>query len=186
MRRSSLLAGGAVIAALALSALPVPAASQPPSGARPVAAGGFRAVTLSAMDAREIVRIGPLDAARRASGVVDATAAFVEPAIRSPVEPVVRPRVDQPGSPVGTAWKPPRYTVSGYATFYDNGTTAMRLPRGTIVRVCGAGGCIERVINDYGPYDVKGRIVDLYRPDFFAICGCPWFAGTTYVTVSVY
>jgi hypothetical protein len=28
--------------------------------------------------------------------------------------------------------------------------------------------------------------VDLYRPDFFAICGCGWYAGTTWVTVSVY
>jgi hypothetical protein len=64
----------------------------------------------------------------------------------------------------------------------------MRLPRGTTVIICGGGGCIERVINDYGPvYDPsKGRIVDLYRPDFFDICGCPWFAGTTWVTVSVY
>ena len=30
----------------------------------------------------------------------------------------------------GSAWKPPRRTLSGFATFYDNGTTAMRLPRG--------------------------------------------------------
>jgi len=88
----------------------------------------------------------------------------------------------------GSALKPPRYKISGYATFYANGTTAMRLPRGTTVIVCGAGGCVERVINDYGPiYDPsKNRIVDLYTPDFFAICGCPWYAGTTRVTVSVY
>ena len=64
----------------------------------------------------------------------------------------------------------------------------MRLPRGTTVIVCGAGGCIERVINDYGPiYDPsKNRIVDLYTPDFFAVCGCPSWSGTTWVTVSVY
>ena len=31
-----------------------------------------------------------------------------------------------------------------------------------------------------------GRIVDLYTPDFFAICGCPSWSGTTQVTVSVY
>ena len=30
------------------------------------------------------------------------------------------------------------------------------------------------------------RVVDLYRPDFFAICGCPSWAGTTTVTVYVY
>jgi hypothetical protein len=33
---------------------------------------------------------------------------------------------------------------------------------------------------------LKSRIVDLYTPDFFSICGCPWFSGTTWVTVSVY
>ena len=82
-------------------------------------------------------------------------------------------------------WKPPRYTLSGYATFYDNGTTAMRLPRGTVVVICGNGGCLERVVNDYGPQK-EIRIVDLYRPDFFRICGCGWWSGTTWVTVRVY
>ena len=48
----------------------------------------------------------------------------------------------------------------------------MRLPRGTVVKICGNGGCIVRVVNDYGPQK-KSRVVDLYRPDFFAICGCP-------------
>ena len=61
----------------------------------------------------------------------------------------------------------------------------MRLPRGTIVRICGTGGCIDRVVNDYGPQK-KSRVVDLYRPDFFAICGCPSCSGTTQVTVYVY
>jgi hypothetical protein len=78
--------------------------------------------------------------------------------------------------------------MTGYATFYGNGTTAMRLPRGTTVIICGDGGCVERVIDDYGPSANAGlgRIVDLYTPDFFAICGCPWYSGTTWVTVSVY
>ena len=61
----------------------------------------------------------------------------------------------------------------------------MRLPRGTVVKICGKGGCIVRVVNDYGPQK-KSRVVDLYRPDFFAICGCPSYAGTTQVTVYVY
>jgi len=61
----------------------------------------------------------------------------------------------------------------------------MRIPRGTRVVICGPGGCIERVVNDYGPQK-PSRVVDLYRPDFFAICGCPSWAGTTTVTVYVY
>ena len=62
----------------------------------------------------------------------------------------------------------------------------MRLPRGTVVVICGDGGCIERVVNDYGPQK-QDRIVDLYRPDFFAICGCARGSpATTKVTVYVY
>ena len=95
---------------------------------------------------------------------------FTEPG-SAPSVPAARPKVDQPQAPSGKDWKAPKYTISGYATFYDNGTTAMRLPRGTVVRICGDGGCIERIVNDYGPQKTI-RIVDLYRPDFFEICGC--------------
>ena len=84
-----------------------------------------------------------------------------------------------------TAWKPPRYKLSGLASFYDAGFTAMRLPKGTVVRICGAGGCILRTVTDYGPQS-PGRVIDLYRPDFFAICGCASYSGLTRVTVSVY
>ena len=68
------------------------------------------------------------------------------------------------------------------------GTTAMRLPRGTIIRICGDGGCILRTVTDYGPSAAirPVRIIDLDRADFFAICGCPSWSGTTTVTVSVY
>ena len=51
--------------------------------------------------------------------------------------------------------------------------------------ICGDGGCIERVVNDYGPQK-PSRIVDLYRPDFFKICGCPSWCGVVDVTVYVY
>jgi len=54
-----------------------------------------------------------------------------------------------------------------------------------VIVVCGDGGCLERTVNDYGPVK-KIRIVDMYRPDFFKICGCGWWEGTTWVTVSVY
>ena len=42
-------------------------------------------------------------------------------------------RQDQPGARRRRSSKPPKYTLTGGATFYDNGTTAMRLPRGTVV-----------------------------------------------------
>ena len=55
-----------------------------------------------------------------------------------------------------------------------------------VVVICGDGGCIERVVNDYGPSKAGGRVIDMYRPDFFRICGCGWWSGTTQVTIRVY
>jgi len=55
-----------------------------------------------------------------------------------------------------------------------------------VIVICGAGGCIERIVNDYGPSKAGGRLIDMYRPDFFKICGCGWWSGTTEVTVRVY
>ena len=85
------------------------------------------------------------------------------------------------------SWMPARLSLSGSASFSDHGTPAMRDgPRGTTIVICGAGGCIERVVSDYGPSKATGRLIDMYRPDFFAICGCGWWSGTTTVTVKVY
>jgi hypothetical protein len=108
----------------------------------------------------------------------------VEPGT-APRAPSVRPTADQPVASAGKAWKAPLHSISGWATFYDNGTTAMRLPAGTVIRICAKGGCIERTVNDFGPVR-KVRIVDMYRPDFFSICGCASSSGTTWVTVSIY
>jgi len=185
VRRRSVVATVALTAALALAALPAPAGSQPASSARVVDPAAFRQLAISAIEARELTAPGALDATLRSDGHLAPTAVFTEPGT-GPTAPLDRADVSQPAAPLGTSWKPPRYTISGYATFYDHGTTAMRLPRGTVVRICGAGGCIERTITDYGPHNVKGRIADLYRPDFFEICGCAWFAGSTWVSVSVY
>ena len=119
------------------------------------------------------------------AGQVDDATVFTEPGSGPPAPKVTRPTVALPAAHSGSAQKPPRYKVSGYATFYGNGTTAMRLPRGTTIIVCGKGGCIERTVTDYGPVaSSKNRVIDMYTPDFFSICGCPSFSGTTWVTVS--
>lgn len=175
-------------AALALGALPGLAGSREPSRARPIGAAAFRDVFRSATDIGPRAAIGPLDAALRSAGHLDPGTAFgiagPEAAATSPD----RPTALAPAVPSAWEWKAPRYSMSGYASFYDNGTTAMRLPRGTIIVVCGGGGCLERVVNDYGPSATihPGRIIDLYRADFFRICGCGWWSGTTWVTVRVY
>jgi hypothetical protein len=185
VRPTRLVAGAALTAALALVALPGIAGSRsqhPPSAVDPTA---FQPIRISANAATRPLPIAPLDPSADSAGRVDVAAAFITPG-SEPKRVVGRPPVRLPASAVGTAQKPPLYKLTGTATFYYNGTTAMRLPRGTTVIICGAGGCIERTIDDYGPTAGSSRIVDLYAPDFFAICGCPSWSGTTQVTVSVY
>ncbi|HEX5824382.1 MAG TPA: hypothetical protein VFY18_08005 [Candidatus Limnocylindrales bacterium] len=186
MRPRRLVAGAALTAALALVALPGIVGSAGPSPATVLDPAAFQSVQVPAF-ATEALAVGPLDDALVSAGRIGASTTLTEPGTE-PVRVVVgRPRVVVPAARSGSSLKPPRYRLTGYATFYANGTTAMRLPRGTTVIVCGAGGCVERVVNDYGPIaSYRNRIVDLYTPDFFAICGCPRYAGTTWVTVSVY
>ena len=183
MRRKSVVATAALIAALALAGMPGPAGSRSPSAAEVLAPAAFTSVVVPA-DAPAQRASGSLEVALRSASSIDASGRLKEPGV-APTAPTKRPKVTQPAAHSGEAWKAPKYTISGYATFYDNGSTAMRLPRGTVVRICGGGGCIERTVTDYGPVK-KARVVDLYRPDFFNICGCPGWSGSTWVTVSIY
>ena len=175
----------ALTAALALVAVPALASSRTPSSYKPLEAAAFQAFTTGATDGGSSQTIDPLDAAYRSANTLTVDAQFIEQGAGA-ARAVVRPKTVQPDVTAGFSIKPPRYTVSGTATFYDNGTTAMRLPRGTTIRVCGPGGCLERVVNDYGPTAGTSRIIDLYRPDFFAVCGCPSWSGTVKVTVGIY
>jgi hypothetical protein len=172
-------------AALALVSLPGLAGSRVPSAEEPIPVGAFQPYPVPASLARSPIPIDGLDAAYLSNGVVDGSTSFIEPGAAPTNGPTRRVRVDQPEVGPTATRKPPRYTLKGQATFYDNGTTAMRLPRGTVVIICAAGGCVERVVNDYGPVKSE-RIVDLYRPDFFKICGCPSWSGVINVTVYVY
>lgn len=185
VRPSRLVVGSVLIAALALVALPGLAGSRVPSPLEPLPASAFQPLSIPANNARSTVSIGSLDAAFDSAGAVSGDTSFIEPGAAPQTGPTARAKLNQPESNAASLRKPPRYTISGVATFYDNGTTAMRLPRGTVVIICGNGGCVERVVNDYGPIS-RGRIVDLYRADFFDVCGCAWWSGTTKVTVSVY
>jgi hypothetical protein len=186
VRPSRTVAIAALTAALALGSLPGLAGSREPSRDQPLMAAAFREVILVASGGRSTDSIVAPDSAYASASRLDASTTFTEPAgAADPAPPAERVSPVVPVVPAAWAWKTPRYTLTGYASFYDNGTTAMRLPRGTVVVICGAAGCLERVVTDYGP--VKPiRIVDMYRPDFFKICGCGWWSGTTQVTVSVY
>ena len=174
-------------AALALVALPGLAGSRVPSPIEPIPAGAFQQLSIPANDQRSAISIGPLDDAYASAGVVSATTPFVEPGTAPDPGPSGERPLDQPdASRRPRVRKPPRYTLTGAATFYDNGTTAMRLPRGTIVIICGDGGCVERVVNDYGPQKtVAGRRpvpAGLLRHLRLRVL----VAGTTTVTVYVY
>jgi hypothetical protein len=169
------------MAAVALAGLPPPAGSRTPSVARGPQAATITNVLVTAT-VPALAAQGSIDAAPAPVSLVEA--AYVEPG-RAPRVPAKRVQVTQPSTTSTSEWKPPRYTLSGQASFYDNGTTAMRLPRGTVVRICGPGGCLLRTVTDFGPQS-PGRIVDMYRPDFFKICGCASWSGLVNVTVGVY
>jgi hypothetical protein len=186
VRPSRLVAGAALTAALALVALPGIAGSAGPTPASVVDPATFQSVHVPAFATADQL-VESFDSAYLSAGQIDDGTVFTEPGAGPKAPRVTRPTVALPAAHSGSARKPPRYTVSGYATFYGNGTTAMRLPRGTTIIVCGKGGCVERVVNDYGPVaSSRNRVIDLYTPDFFDICGCPSYAGTAWVTVSVY
>jgi len=177
--------GSVLTTALALAALPGLAGSRAPSAMEPVPVGAFQPLSVPASGTSSALSIAGLDRGDVSAGLVGELTPFIEPGAAPDAGPTRRVRVSQPEPGAGSSRKPPKYTMRGEATFYDNGTTAMRLPRGTIVIICGDAGCIERVVNDYGP-QLERRIVDLYRPDFFKICGCPSWSGITNVTVHVY
>ena len=186
VRPRTIIAGAVLTTALALVAAPGFAGSRTPAPYEPVPAAAFQALKSDA-NARSTASIERLDHAYDAAGRLSPDTALPEPAVQAGVGvPVLKRDVGQPQPAPVKVYKKARYTLTGKATFYENGTTAMRLPRGTVIRVCGAGGCLERVINDYGPMAGSNRIIDLYKPDFFKICGCGSWSGVTNVKVYVY
>lgn len=183
MPASRTVAGAALSAVLALGALPGLAGSRTPGPDHVVDPVAFSDLATRATLDRWDLTIDPLNDAHRGHGFLDGDGVLIEPGESWAAPP--RPSVAQPAGRSGWEWKEPLYELTGYASFYDHDTTAMRLPRGTRIVICGAAGCIERIVNDYGPVK-EIRIVDMYRPDFFKICGCPSWSGTSWVTVRVY
>lgn len=186
--RLKFVAIAALSAAVALVAAPGVVGSRTPSPVRAIEAAAFQSLQSDASDATTSVAVSA-DPALRSANALDASARFAEPPSGVLAIPLVRAAIrSQPVPAFRATIKPPKYTLTGVASFYDNGTTAMRLPPGTVIRVCGAGGCLDRVVNDWGPSAAfkPARIIDMYRPDFFAVCGCRSSAGLTQVTVSIY
>jgi hypothetical protein len=187
MRPSGTVARAALTAVLALGALPGLVGSHEPSQDRPVDAALFESVNLASTRGRQAIGVILPDADGRSAGALERSDPFVELDSSEPLSPDDRAQPVLRAVTAGWSWRPAKFSLRGVASFYDTGTTAMRdVPRGTTIVICGAGGCLERIVTDYGPSKAGGRLIDMYRPDFFAICGCGWWSGTTEVTVRVY
>ena len=186
MRPSRTVARATLTGVLAIGALPGLVGSHEPNQDRPIDAAQFRQVFLATTRDSQSLEGLDLDAAGRSDGALGLLDAFGEPAGDQAVVLGERAQPRLKTAPADWQWKAPSATISGSASFYDFGTTAMRLPRGTVIVICGDGGCIERVVSDYGPAKSTGRVIDMYRPDFFRICGCGWWSGTTSVVVRIY
>ncbi|HUQ43111.1 MAG TPA: hypothetical protein VM451_01685 [Candidatus Limnocylindria bacterium] len=191
MRPSRTVARAALTATLALGALPGLVGSHEPGQDRPIDAALFEQVNLASMPDRQGLIPYVLDRAGQSAGTLAATEAFAEVGSAAPAgtpgSPDERAAPALAAAKAGWGWKAPRATMRGEASFYSAGFTAMRdVPRGTTIVICGNGGCIETTVTDYGPAKSTGRIIDMNKPDFFRICGCGWWSGTTQVTVRIY
>lgn len=182
--RPRTVAPAVLTAVVALVALPGLAGSRPSSLDRDFDPAAFQVITIDANRSGSATAIRPLDPAARSANALGPLDPFLEPD-RELAVPAARASAKQPSVRPGSTIKAARYSLRGYATWYDNGTTAARLPRGTIIRVCGAAGCVERVVNDYGPQH-PSRVVDLMPSDFARVCGCSIGTGVAWVRVDVY
>ena len=187
MRPSRTVARAALTAVLALGALPGLVGSHEPGRDQPIDAAAFGQIFLATTPDQQGIGDIILDTAGQSDGALGILSAFSELGPGDPAPPDARAQPKLKAPSAGWSWKKPNYTLTGIASFYDYGTTAMRdVPRGTTIVICGAAGCIEKIVSDYGPAKSTGRIIDMYRPDFFRICGCGWWSGTTKVSIRVY
>lgn len=88
------------------------------------------------------------------------------------------PRADEAaaGAPLPAQGQVGTPLIAGGANFAEPGHgpdyLAMRLPRHTRVRICGAGSCRVMVTNDVGPKS-RAKVADIALVRFTAICGFP-------------
>jgi LysM repeat protein len=104
----------------------------------------------------------------------------------APIPVPVAPALPVAAAPAATPLPDPVAVLTGIASWMYASGTAMRLPVGTLVRICGDGGCILRRVTTWGPSStLPDRIVDLNELDFPLVCGCALSVGLAYVKVEV-
>ena len=144
--------------------------------ARPAQTVGVEAWHDSAVPQSAFVAVTPPTRAAALSPAAYTSNATGRLAPLPSLAPASRPSLGVAASVTGTA--------STYGPGYD-GYLALPAGRGIHVRICGAGGCIDRVSNDKGPVPSLHRVADLDVADFEKVCGCPWTMGLCRVTVEV-
>ena len=106
--------------------------------------------------------------------------AAILPSVASRAQPTNAPaNVSMAGSISGNAgWAVPSLGAS---------YLAVRLPRGTVVTVCGPGACWTTRTTDYGPSSkiVPPRVADIAVGQWQRVCGLPSSRGLCRVTILV-
>jgi hypothetical protein len=194
VRLSRVGASVALIASLALVAVPGSAGSRSPSPARLIDSGLLREVSVASLTQGSAVVAPTLDPAYRSDGVLDPARQLVEPA--PDWDTPIRPAVAQPRAPTGVivvpVWKYDR-EVSFYGPgFYGRRTACGLAYTTTIMGVahrslpCGTkvsfrnpknGAIITVPVIDRGPY-VAGRQWDLSGAACKALSHC--YTGPLY------
>ena len=189
-----------IVAGIVLSIIVVAATAATPRSAAVIPSGflGFAETDRPQIGA-------PLKAVGSQSGAfvtADGRSAFMADGAQSPSHAAVPPVASGPTTPAhrdsGGTPRPARVVPSGVVGPSIHGDAswvraslgshylAARMPRGTVLRICGPLACIVRTVNDYGP-SAKAfpeRIVDLSAKDYQRVCG-PLSSGICPVSVAV-
>jgi hypothetical protein len=184
VRRPKIVASVALIATLAMVAVPTPVGSRAPSPLVPLGPDLFEAVEVASLASGTTMTIQPPDPGARSDGRLDGGSKLIEPDLRT--EPITAPfRAAQRASTPDSISKPvaiPRNVwrhdgnISWYGPgFYGNGTACgpkltkelvgvahRTLPCGTKVTFRYKGRTLTVPVVDRGPY-VAGRTWDLTR-----------------------
>lgn len=182
------VAGRGLVGSLTPSDPPSPPASayipfQPPPATPPIASDAT-ALEAPIAVAAAASSAPPPSPSPSVAGALPIARAFDDPDGAEPdvltLNPTPTPTPKPPPLPA------PRQVLTGTATWYTAGTTAMRLPRGTLVKICGSATCVVRRTGDYGPATWTGHIADLTPQDFRTVCGCGTGTGVIRVRITIY
>src|SRR5215213_8199210 len=118
MRPSRTVARAALTAALALGSLPGLVGSHEPSSDGPIDPAAFRQVILANLGNRPAAAVALSSDAEVSDGALAPDTTFIETGPRT-VSVGPRARVALPAVSPAWSWKPPKATMTGYASFYS-------------------------------------------------------------------